>query len=235
MRYLVLATDYDGTLASQGQVSEDVVECLQRVRASGRKVMLVTGRHLPDLMTVFPKLDLFDRVVAENGALLYRPETREEKLLCEPPDERFVKMLKERGVPAAVGRGIVATWEPHQEAVLEAIRELGLELHVIFNKGAVMVLPSGVNKATGLLAALKELVIGPERVVGFGDAENDHAFLAACGCGVAVANALDTLKERADIVTKAGHGEGVQEIAESLLRDDLAEYDARLVWQRQSQ
>ena len=99
MRYLVLATDYDGTLASQGRVSEDVIDCLKRVRESGRKVMLVTGRHMPDLLTVFPKLELFDRVVVENGALLYRPETREEKLLCEPPDERFVKMLKDRGVP----------------------------------------------------------------------------------------------------------------------------------------
>ena len=31
----------------------------------------------------------------------------------------------------------------HQEAVLESIHDLGLELQVIFNKGAVMVLPSG--------------------------------------------------------------------------------------------
>ena len=48
------------------------------------------------------------------------------------------------------GRCIVATWEPHERHVLETIRDLGLELQVIFNKGAVMVLPSGINKATGL-------------------------------------------------------------------------------------
>jgi hypothetical protein len=46
----------------------------------------------------------------------------------------------------------VATWEPHQATVLEAIRELGLEHHIIFNKGAVMVLPPGINKAAGLEA-----------------------------------------------------------------------------------
>jgi hypothetical protein len=228
MRYIVLATDYDGTLASQGQVREDVVESLRKLRSSGRKIMLVTGRHLPDLTTVFPDLELFDRVVAENGALLYRPQTREEKLLCEPPDERFVKLLKGRGVPAAVGRGIVATWEPHQDAVLNAIHELGLDLQVIFNKGAVMILPSGVNKATGLEAALQDLGLSAHNVVGLGDAENDHAFLAKCECGVAVANALDTLKERADIVTMGSHGDGVKEIAELLLKDDLAECDSRL-------
>ena len=72
----------------------------------------------------------------------------------------------------------------------ETIRELGLELQVIFNKGAVMVLPAGVNKATGLAAALESLGLSPHNAVGVGDAENDHAFLALCECAVAVANAL---------------------------------------------
>jgi trehalose-6-phosphatase len=112
--------------------------------------------------------------------------------------------------------------------VLDSIRELGLDLQVIFNKGAVMVLPSSVNKATGLEAALKELGLSSHNVVGFGDAENDHAFLAQCECGVAVANALDALKDRADIVTHASRGEGVKEIAEQLLANDLEAYDSRL-------
>jgi len=180
MRYLLLATDYDGTIASQGKVDENTLAALQHVLASGRKLVLVTGRHLPDLKNVFPKLELFQRVVAENGALLYRPETREEKLLCEPPPQNLLARLQEMKVPFSVGRGIVATWEPHEDMVLKAIHELGLELQVIFNKGAVMVLPSGVNKATGLKAALDELGISPHNVVGFGDAENDHAFLSTC-------------------------------------------------------
>ena len=228
MRYLVFATDYDGTLASHGQVREDVIESLKQVRSSGRKLVLVTGRHLPDLLTVFPQIELFELVVVENGALLYWPESKEEKLLCEPPNRRFVQLLKERGVPAAVGRGIVATWEPHQDAVLQAIRELGLDLQVIFNKGAVMILPSGVNKATGLEAAMKEFGYSTDNVVGLGDAENDHSFLAKCGCAVAVANALGSLKERADIVTRGSNGNGVKEIAAQLLEDDLAGYATRL-------
>ena len=101
--------------------------------------------------------------------------------------------------PLTVGRSIVATWEPNETTVLEAIRELGLDLQIIFNKGAVMVLPSGMNKAAGLAAALRELELSPHNVVGVGDAENDHAFLRACGCAAAVANALPTVKETADI------------------------------------
>ncbi|PYX80157.1 MAG: phosphoglycolate phosphatase [Acidobacteria bacterium] len=229
MRYLLLATDYDGTLASHGVVSDQTVSLLQRVRASGRKIVLVTGRHLPDLKNIFPQLDLFPRVVAENGALLYRPSSHEEKLLCEPPPREFLDLLRERNVPFTAGRGIVATWEPQQEAVLKAIHDLGLELQLIFNKGAVMVLPSGVNKGTGLKAALEELSISFHNVVGIGDAENDHALLSACECGVAVDNALPFLKQRADIVTQGRNGAGVSEIAERLLSDDLAEFDMHLL------
>ena len=50
-------------------------------------------------------------------------------------------------------------WRPHEKEAIEAIRDLGLELQVIFNKDAVMILPSGVNKMTGLAAALKEIGI----------------------------------------------------------------------------
>ncbi len=219
-----LATDYDGTLAHHGHVDDSTLDALHRLRETGRKLILVTGRELDELMGIFPRLDLFDRVVAENGALIYRPGGREEKLLGERPPESFVEALEARGVgPISVGRVIVATWEPHQDAVLDVIRELGLELHVIFNKGAVMVLPSGVNKATGLSAALDELGLSPHNAVGVGDAENDHAFLALCGCAVAVANALPTLKERADLVTQADRGAGVIELIDRLLADDLAD------------
>ncbi len=224
MRYLALATDYDGTLASHGRVNEETLAALDRLRESGRKLILVTGRHLDDLLNVFPQINLCDWVVVENGALLYQPATHEEKLLAEPPPEEFIKALQERGVePLAVGRAIVATWHPHEDAVLEVIRNLGLERQVIFNKGAVMVLPSGVNKAFGLSAALNELGLSPHNTVGVGDAENDHSLLDFCGCGVAVANALPILKEHADFVTKGDRGAGVVELIDKLIASDLAE------------
>ena len=145
-----------------------------------------------------------------------------ERVLAEPPQADFVKLLIARGVyPLSVGRVIVATREPHETSVLEVIKALGLELQVIFNKGAVMVLPSGVNKATGLQAALTDLGVTAEATVGVGDAENDHAFLELCGCAVAVGNALPAVKQRAHFVTEATHGAGVQELIERWLAGDL--------------
>jgi HAD superfamily hydrolase (TIGR01484 family) len=228
MHYLALACDYDGTLAKDGVVRPQTIDALERVGASGRKLILITGRLLEDLQMAFPRLDLFTYVVAENGALLYNPADLTEKLLGEAPPRQFIQALQERGVtPLVTGRVIVASLHPHEKTIVDVIAKLGLELQVIFNKGAVMVLPTGVNKATGLIAALQELKLSAHNVVGIGDAENDLSFLSLCECSVAVANAIPLLKEQADYTTKAENGDGVIELIEQLLVDDLKTLDQR--------
>src|SRR4051812_9956933 len=233
VRFVALACDYDGTLATDGQVGDDVLAALNAVRASGRRLVLVTGRELDELQQAFARLDLFDQVVGGNGALLYDPTTRQEQTLADRPSDAFIAALRARGVqPISVGRVIVATWHPHEQIVLDEIREQGLELQVIFNKGAVMVLPSGVNKSSGFQAALKTLGLSAHNAVGIGDAENDHAFLSLCECAVAVANALPTVKEHADLVTEGDHGAGVIELIDKLLADDLASLEPDLARHR---
>jgi HAD superfamily hydrolase (TIGR01484 family) len=222
MRYLALACDYDGTLAHDGLVAESTLDALQRLLTYGRRLVMVTGRELDDLGKTFTHLHLFERIVVENGGLLYAPSAGRERLLAEPPPQTFIDRLRARGVaPVSVGRVIVATWHPFENIALDTIREMGLELQVIFNKGAVMILPTGVNKATGLSAALEEMSLYPGQVVGVGDAENDHAFLSLCGVSAAVANALPAIKERADIVLQADHGAGVVELIDRMIKDDL--------------
>lgn len=226
MRCRAIATDYDGTLAENGTVRDDVLAALRRFKASGRAVILVTGRELHDLERVCPSLDVFDEVVAENGALLYTPgDDSSECVLCDPPPPSFAAALAARGIPVACGRIIVATSKPHDEVVAEVIREHGLELDVILNKRAVMVLPAGVSKATGLARALEKLGIPAHSVVGVGDAENDHVLLETCGFGVAVANAVPALKESADLVMPSPRGEGVRELIERILATDLADVE----------
>ena len=222
MYFLALATDYDGTLAHDGVVDPETIEALHRLKQSGRRVILVTGRELADLQRVFPELELCDLAVVENGALLYDPTTGRETSAADPPPEALVRRLQELNVrPLSIGRSIVATWEPMETVVLEAIRELGLELQITFNKGAVMVLPAGINKASGLGAALDELGLSRHNLVGVGDAENDHAFLSICGCSVAVANALDSVKEAVDLTTAGARGKGVIELIDDLIATDL--------------
>jgi len=231
VRFHVLACDYDGTLATDGRISDETADAVSRLRRSGRRILMVTGRQVEDLLAIVapPVLELFDRVVAENGALLYVPATHTTRTLAEPPPPELVSELRRRRVePLSVGRVIVATERPHEVSALEVIQQLGLEMQVIFNKSSVMVLPSGVNKATGLAAALEDLGLSPHNVVAVGDAENDHALLGSVGCAVAVANAVPTLKQRADLVTEGFAGAGVRELCDRLLATDLVELSPAL-------
>jgi hypothetical protein len=226
MRYTVLACDYDGTMAADDCVAQGTIDALRRLTGTGRKLILVTGRELGSLQHDFPNLNLFDRAVVENGAVLYTPATGDIRTLVPPPPPELFRALQRKGVsPISTGRVIIATWKPNETRVLETIRDLGLELQVIFNRAAVMVLPTGVNKGTGLQAALDDLGLSPHNCAAIGDAENDHAFLALSECAVAVANALPALKQHANIVTAGRCGDGVSELIGRLIDADLADAD----------
>jgi hydroxymethylpyrimidine pyrophosphatase-like HAD family hydrolase len=220
MQHRTLATDYDGTLATQGKVDEQTLAALHRFVSASRQLLLVTGRELPELKRIFPNLNLFARVIAENGALLYSPASGEEQLLCRPIPLAFIDKLRNEGIPFSRGRAVVATVEHYKDAVRKAIETIGMDLQISLNKGSVMVLPAGVNKATGLRRALAELAIPPTSVVGIGDTENDREFLNICGCAVAVANALPSVKSSVHLVTAAAHGAGVAEIIDRMLAGD---------------
>jgi 3-deoxy-D-manno-octulosonate 8-phosphate phosphatase KdsC-like HAD superfamily phosphatase len=168
-------------------------------------------------------------VVAENGAVLYDPQHREQVPLAAPIPARFAEELRQRGAePVEVGRVLVATHALHCDVVFALIRELGLELQVVLNRSAVMVLPSGINKATGLDVALRRLGLSRHEVVGIGDAENDHSFLTYCECGVAVANAVESLKETVDFVTRESNGAGVAELIDELVANDLRRMEGKI-------
>src|SRR5438874_2259766 len=141
MKRRFLACDYDGTLAHDGVVAATTVAALDRFLAAGGRLLMVTGRELPDLESVCPVLDRFEWIVGENGALLHRPADKFTQLLCSPASAALAQKLAAAGAqPLSVGRAIIATREPYETVVVELIKELGLELQIIFNKGAVMVL-----------------------------------------------------------------------------------------------
>src|SRR3569832_1859001 len=133
MRYYALATDYDGTLAHNGKVDDGTYAALEHLRTTRHKLILVTGRRLTDLMTVFDRIEIFDRIVAENGALVYNPATREEQVLGDPPPPQIAERQRAAGAPVDVGRVLVAPWSPHETTVLDTLREMWLVHHIIFN------------------------------------------------------------------------------------------------------
>jgi hydroxymethylpyrimidine pyrophosphatase-like HAD family hydrolase len=223
MRFRVLACDFDNTLATHGVTTDAAVSALRDVAASGRSLVLVTGRVLEEILDVFAELDVFDRVILENGGLLYDPATGGHRLLGPPVPAELVSDLRDAGVqPLIVGRVICASLEQAAAKIKDAIRRLQLDRQLIYNKGSLMVLPAGVDKASGLRAALDDLGENAEATVAVGDAENDIVLLDVAGAGVAVANAIDSVKEQADVVLERSNGEGVRVLCRALVEHDLA-------------
>jgi hydroxymethylpyrimidine pyrophosphatase-like HAD family hydrolase len=182
-----LATDYDGTLARNGRVDGATADALHRLRAAGWLLVLVTGRNLDDVGRAFPELAVFDRVVAENGAVVAGGPAQP-RLLGPEPDPALLQALRRRGVAHSTGRVIVHTLTLHQAAVIAAVVELSP------NKAALMLLPVGVDKARGLKVALDELRADARDAVGVGDAENDLPFLHMCGRAYACADAVPAVR-----------------------------------------
>jgi hydroxymethylpyrimidine pyrophosphatase-like HAD family hydrolase len=222
MRHRVLACDFDGTLATEGVCSEATVEALERVAATGIRLVLVTGRTREELADVFDPGDLFEAIVLENGAVVLDASTGQEQLLAPRVPSGLVAELQRAGVvPLVVGRVLCSTAWSQEAKLSAAIAKLGVDRQVVRNRASAMVIPPGVNKRTGFEAALRTLRELPSATVAVGDGENDIPLFAVAGVSVAVANAVDALKARADVVLTEPNGRGIQLLAAALVAGDL--------------
>lgn len=199
MKFNVLALDFDGTVADRGKLDPAVGIAIREAKSKGIATLLVTGRILADLRSTLKEEDLFDAIVAENGAVLSFPNGWK-RLLARPVSKRLLEKLCERGIEVAFGDCIVEASADDAPEILRVIRELHLPLMLVFNRSRVMVLPQGVTKASGLREALDTMRLSTHNCIGIGDAENDHDLLDACEIGVAVEWGSSALREIADHV-----------------------------------
>ena len=205
--FRAVAIDLDGTLASNDSVDPAVLQAIETARRE-RRMILVTGRTMDDLRTGFADLtDRFDAVVTENGGVLHTPAST--RRLAEPVDLMVDKALADRAVVARRGQVLVAVDGGDVGIVVQVLTELGLDCQVMHNRAAAMILPAGVTKGSGLLTALDELGLSAHNTIAVGDAENDFALLQAAEVGVAVANAVPSLAEHADLRLDRHDGEGI--------------------------
>jgi hydroxymethylpyrimidine pyrophosphatase-like HAD family hydrolase len=222
MRHRVLACDYDGTLATEGVCSDETVDALQRVAAAGIRLVLVTGRTWEELADVFDPGTLFEAMVVENGAVVIDVAKGQEQLLAPRIPSALVAEFQRTGVtPLVVGRVLCSTNWTQEAKLSAAIAKLGVDRQVVRNRDSAMVLPPGISKRTGIEAALQAIGELPAVTVAVGDGENDVALFAVAGVSIAVANAVDVLKARADVVLTEPNGKGFQSLAAALVAGDL--------------
>lgn len=206
--YQVVASDIDGTLTSAGELSVDALQAMHRARVNGVSVVLVTGRIAAELYAEFPDIaEHADAMVLENGAVLVLDG--ETVLLAPPVDTTLDVELDRRGVPFRRGEALIATDSCYATQVVDAIGRLGLDCQIIRNRGALMVLPAGVTKGSGLRSVLARMNRSPHNTIAIGDAENDLSMMTVAELGVAVANAVGSVKAQADLVIDDQDGKGV--------------------------
>jgi hydroxymethylpyrimidine pyrophosphatase-like HAD family hydrolase len=211
--FKAVAIACDGTLAEGGPPAASVLAAVRSARDMGLRLLLGTGRTLTDLWQVFPNVDEhFDLTVPENGAILRAAEGH--RRLARPVDPELAKALQRRGIPVQPGQVILACDAVYDAEVFEEIRRLDLDCQLVRNRAALMVIPASVTKASGLGAGLRELGLSARSAIAIGDAKNDLALLDACELGVAVANAVPVVKQRADLVLDRADGSGVTEFLE---------------------
>lgn len=212
-----IACDFDGTGATDGRLVPEVAVALSAARAQGYVTLLVTGRVLEDLETICADFSMFDAVVAENGAVVWLCRHKRTIQLGKPPPDRFLGELRTHGVPFHTGAVIVGTWERHASQLLDLIRRSGIDGQLIFNREALMLLPSGINKAVGVKRALEELGRSERNLIAFGDAENDLPLLVEAEVGVAVRGSVPGIAAEADHRLSQPGGAGVAHYIHRLL------------------
>lgn len=228
MHLNILALDLDGTLAEEGRLSAATWDALRLAKKAGLKLILATGRRLEVLPEIGPFDHLFEAIIAENGAAIYFPRNDKVILPFGHLATEVVEQLEAAEMPLERGMAIAATWVPHDKTVLEILAETAYAATVEYNKGAVMVLPPGATKGTGLIIALKELGYSAKNMLACGDAENDRSMFNVAEMAVAVANATNPIKSLADTVLTRPNGQGVQYLIQQLINKQVPRHKSRL-------
>ncbi len=226
----VIACDFDGTGAVNGHPAPELYAALAAAQAQGIVTLLVTGRVLEDVQRACEEFSPFDAVVAENGAVMHLCELGRTIQIGSPPPDCFLGELRAQGVPFHTGNVIVGTWEQHANKLLEVIRRFGIDAQLVFNRAALMVLPSGINKAVGIRCALDQLGRSERNLLAFGDAENDIPMLVDAEVGVAARGSVPAVAALADDSVSQPGGAGVALYIRRLLeRGSLVPKTARRV------
>jgi hydroxymethylpyrimidine pyrophosphatase-like HAD family hydrolase len=210
----VLAFDFDGTLAENGAVPQPLQRALMKLHNLGCALFLVTGRRFEGI-PLGVLSDIFDGIVWENGAVICRTATNEVYLPFGYISPNLVEALEEAGIPLEHGLAIVSTWAPHRDAIWKVLSAWGGDTTIVGNKGALMILPAGAAKGSGLEKLLELCGYSPRNLASFGDGENDLSMLQTGEIGVAVGSAVSRLKTAADLVTSQPGPAGVLEALET--------------------
>ncbi len=218
-----LVLDIDGTLTrADGEHGIDP-RVFEPIRAWPEPVVIATGKAFPFPVALCQFLGIEERVIAENGGIVYV----EEELAVNGDREAanaVVEAFRERGHDLGWdGPDLVNRWRETEIAARltvpeDALREVAAEwgLEVVDTGYAFHVKDASITKGEGIQTMAELLGRRPDEFVAIGDSENDVSTFEVVGESYAVANADAAAREAADHVTDGVHAAGTMEVLDAL-------------------
>lgn len=214
------AVDVDGTLTDLKLLLDlEAVSVLRQLEAKGIKTIITTGRNFSITRALVGYLGTCGLMVAENGGVIgLYPKTRIilgdssrskqglEVLKAELGEEKISQLDESY-------RTVDIVLEPRFDlkSANDILAREHVKARIVYSGVAYHILDSDVNKGRGLKEICKIGNIELDSVVAVGDNYNDLDMLEAAGYGIAVANAPNELKDKADFVCSREFGKGFVE------------------------
>jgi phosphoglycolate phosphatase (TIGR01487 family) len=216
-----LVVDIDGTLTDDSRAVDPRV--FPVLAEWPERVVVATGKAMPYPIALCEFIGIEYTVVAENGGVVFVEATdslqiQGDKAACLAVAEAY----RDLGYETGFGQVDLANRWRETEVVVNIsqpegpLRRLAEEhgLEFLDTGFAYHVTDPNIDKGTGLEAVCAELGREPTEFLAVGDSENDAGVFEVAGESVAVANADETARARADRVTEAGYADGFLEAVE---------------------
>ena len=229
----IISMDFDGTLlTSNKRISNKTRNSLIKYKNKSYKIIGITARNLMSVNNILDT-SIFDYIIINNGSDIYYvnedkidniSSIDKETANIKDDNRSFVNYINELDeINNPISR-INIFFETTKE--LEENKKL---IENTFNNITVVKMldtdnpntklwltinPKGINKLNALNKVCDILKCNLDEVIFFGDGENDLILIENVGIGVAMANAIDIVKEKASYITLSNDNDGIAEYLE---------------------
>lgn len=218
LNFKAFVLDIDGTICDyDGILNVEAINSIRWLRKAGYEVILASGRGPWDTYYLGVFLGSTKMAVCENGGVLmtsptslklYSDKSRSLEaydVLCKNIEDVRVKPVSARLTEVVLLR----TFDP--KIGVEILDKANIPVQILDSKFALHLTRKDISKAGALKEGLEILGISPDETVAIGDSETDLPMFELCGYSMAVGNASEFVKSKADYVAKGQIGDGAVE------------------------
>ena len=202
--------DIDGTLLKMGckEPTDKTVKALNSLHQNGILLCMATGRGYLSI----PKFKdiTFDVLLTFNGSYVMAGE----KIIFRNPlnnndKHQIIQNLNKMNRAAAISNEHFIVTNGTDEHLEEYFKFGNETLITAWWDKAADIIPLNCGKGNAVNAVLNYYGLSKDEAIAFGDGRNDIEMLEAVGTGVAMGNAIDEVKARADVICKSVEEDGV--------------------------